>query len=117
MKKRTTTSKLGSAITDNLVSIIKAEIYNKTTCQTDVISAGRFKESLDFLCETVFLDCIKWHYEWDCKTNSYIAETGRVNPDAENIVTVVLGVCDGVNDKDVEKMLAIVETEDFTEKV
>lgn len=52
---------------------------------------------------------IGWHYERDSKTNGYIAETGRMNPDTEIIITVYLSVCEGVNVEDIERTLLFVE--------
>lgn len=112
MRKRTTTKQLNSAITNNLLHITKAEIYYKTSRKTETIDVDKFKDSLDFLCESgVFADAIGWHYERDFRTNGYIAETGRMNPDTEIIVTVYLGVCEGVKREEIEKILEVTEEE------
>ena len=88
MRKRTTTQKLHEAITDNLLQITKAEIYYKTSRKTETIDVAKIHENLSFLCEAgIFSDAIGWHYERDHKLNGYIAETGRMNPDTEIIVT------------------------------
>ncbi len=68
MRKRTTTRQLNTAITNKLLHITCAEIYNKTTNKTNMVDADTFKESLEFLGETLFADCIGWHYEYDAKT-------------------------------------------------
>ena len=112
MRKRTTTKQLNSAITNNLLHITKAEIYYKTSRKTETIDVDKFKDSLDFLCESgVFADAIGWHYERDFRTNGYIAETGRMNPDTEIIVTVYLGVGEGAIGEEIEKMLEVTEEE------
>lgn len=110
MRKRTTTKQLNSAITNNLLHITKAEIYYKTSRKTETIDVDKFKDSLDFLCESgVFADAIGWHYERDFRTNGYIAETGRMNPDTEIIISVYLRVADGVSTEEVEKILKVEE--------
>lgn len=110
MRKRTTTKQLNSAITNNLLHITKAEIYYKTSRKTETIDVDKFKDSLDFLCESgVFSDAIGWHYERDFRTNGYIAETGRMNPDTEIIISVYLRVADGVSTEEVEKILKVEE--------
>ena len=112
MRKRTTTKQLNSAITNNLLHITKAEIYYKTSRKTETIDVDKFKDSLDFLCESgVFSDAIGWHYERDYKLNGYITECGRENPDTEIIVTVYLGVGEGVIGEKIEKMLEVTEEE------
>lgn len=113
MRKRTTTQKLQQVITKNLLMIEKVEIYYKTTHQTDVISVGKFKDNLDFLCESgVFADCIGWTFEKDYKTGNYIAECSRTDGNSENVVTAYLRVADGVNAEDIEETLKIEETEE-----
>lgn len=111
MQKQTTTKQLSTAIKNGLLHITKAEIYNKTTRKTDVINADVFQESLDFLCETIFADCIGWHYEKDYKTGQYIIECGRMNPNTEVIVAIYLWVCDGVKREDVDMALSVIEEE------
>lgn len=111
MMRRTTTQKLYNAVSNNLFCITKAEIYNKSSHQTKVIDADTFKESLDFLCETLFVDVISWHYERDYQTDGYICECSRMNGDSDVIIMVQLKVNENVGADDVEKMLAINELE------
>ncbi len=112
MRRKTTTQKLQQVITNNLLQIIKAEIYHKTSRKTETIDADKFYENLQFLCESdVFADAIGWHYERDIKTSGYIAETGRMNPDTEIIVTVHLTVCNGACKENVERELNVIEEE------
>ena len=105
MKKRTTTHKLKQAVSNNLLAILKAEICNKDTGQAKAIEAGTFKESLDFVCESIFSDCIGWHFEKNHESDGYIAECGRLDGNVENIVTVYLRVCAGVSAKEVDQKL------------
>ena len=115
-KATTTTKKLSTAITNGLLQITKAEIYHKSTWETEIIDTGTFQESLDFLCESIFMDCIGWHYEKDYKTGQYIIETGRMNLNTEVIVAIYLGVCDGVKREDIDMVLSVVEEEWFIEQ-
>ncbi len=109
MRKRTTTQKLHEAITNNLLTIEKAETYSKTTHQTDQISADQFKDSLDFLCETVFAPCIGWYFEKDCKTGNYEIDCSRMNPNTDLIVIAHLRANDNVDSEDIEQALLFVE--------
>lgn len=109
MKKRTTTKHLNTTITNNLLHITKAEIYNKTTRKTDVINTDAFQESLDFLCETIFADCIGWHFERDINTGQYVTECSRKDGSVDLIIIAHLCARDSVNVEDVEKMLKIEE--------
>ena len=112
MRKRTTTKQLQNAISNNLLHIVKAEIYCKTSRKTETIDTDKFKENLDFLCESgIFSDAIGWHYERDHKLNGYITESGRKNPDTEIIVTVYLGVGEDAIGEEIEKMLEVTEEE------
>ena len=113
MRKRTTTKKLHEAITNNLLTIEKAVAYNKTTHQTDVISTEKFKDSLDFLCESeIFANCLGWHYEVDIKENDgYIVECGRMDSSVDVIVTVYMSICNGANVEAVERTLLFTEEE------
>ena len=105
MRKVTTTTKLNKAFTNNLVKAEKVEVYYKTSGKTEIIDTDRFIENFSFLCESgVFADAIGWHYERDFRTNGYIAETGRMNPDTEIIISVYLRVADGVSTEEVEKL-------------
>ena len=110
MRKRTTTQQLSTAITNNLLHITKAEIYYKTSRKTEIIDTDKFKDSLDFLCESgVFVDAIGWHYERDIETNGYIAATGRMNPDTEIIVIAHLCDAENVATEDIEQALLFLE--------
>lgn len=112
MRKATTTQKLQQAITKNLLIVKKVEMYHKSTRQTNEITADTFRDSLYFLCETIFSDALGWHYERDYKTNAYIAECGRMDPDSEIIISVCLRVADGdANVEDIEKGLNVTEEE------
>ena len=97
MRKRTITQELQQVITKNLLIVEKAETYHKSTHQTNEITADTFKDSLDFLSETIFSGSIGWHYERDFKARGYIAECGRMNPNTEIIISVYLRVADAVS--------------------
>lgn len=113
MRKRTTTKQLNSAIINNLLKVQKAEIYHKTTSKIEPIANDTLLENLQFLSESgVFSDCISWRFEKACKTNGYIAECGRREWDAENIITVHLCAGDGVIDGELEKVFLVEETEE-----
>ena len=110
MRKRTTTKKLLEAIANNLLIITKAECHYKSSSRIDKISADKFKDSLDFLCESgIFSESLGWHYERDHKTNDYILETGRYNPHSEIIITVYMRICNGASAENVEKELLFLE--------
>lgn len=111
MRKRTTTKQLQQAIKNNLLKLIKAEKYNKSTRRTTTISTDTFKDDLDFLCETLFADAIGWHYEYDIKAKQYIIETGRMNGDVDFIFIAHLCACDGVKVESVNKALRVIEEE------
>ena len=112
MKRRTTTQKINSAITNNLLIPIKAECYNKTTRKIETINSGTLAENLQSLCESgVLALCIGWTYEKNYKTNGYIAECGRTEGNAENIITVYLCVGDGVNAEEINEILRVIEEE------
>lgn len=112
MRQITTTNKINEAITNNLLNITKAEIYYKTSGKTEIMDIDRFQENFSFLCESgIFMDALGWHFERDCKAGLYITECGRMNSDSETIVTVYLGVCNGVSGENVEKTLSVSEEE------
>ena len=112
MRRRTTTQQLNTAITNNLLHITKAGVYYKTSRKTEIIDTVKTHENLQFLCESgCFADAIGWHYERDIKANGYIAETGRMNPDTEIIVTVYLGVGEGVIGEEIDMALSVTEEE------
>lgn len=110
MRKVTTTTKINGALTNNLVKAEKVEVYYKTSGKTEIMDTNKFTENLSFLCESgIFSDAIGWHFERDIETNGYIAETGRMNPDTEIIISVYLRVADGVSTEEVEKILKVEE--------
>ncbi len=113
MKKRTTTQQLNSAISNNLLHITKAEVYYKTSRKTKTIETDKFKDSLDFLCESgVFADFVDWHYERNISAkDEYILDSGAMNPYSENVVTVYLRVAENVIGEKIEKMLEVTEEE------
>lgn len=109
MRRTTTTQKLNAAITDNLLKLIRAEKYNKITHQTDIISPEIFKESLEFVCESIFLDCIGWHFERKHGTGEYVIECGRMNGDSDFIIIAHLCANDGVSREEIDMILMIEE--------
>ena len=109
MRKRTTTKQLQNALSNNLLTIEGAESYNKTTHQTDQISADQFKDSLDFLCETIFYDSVGWNYERNYKTGNYEIDCGRMNPNTDLIVIAHLCANNNVNSEDIEQALLFLE--------
>lgn len=112
MKRKTTTVQINEALTSNLLTLTKAEVYYKSLHQTDVIEADKFLMDFQFLCESgIFADCVGWNYEKDFKTGKYIAEAGRTDAYSENIVIAYLRVNEDVKIEDVEKAL-LMEEED-----
>lgn len=112
MRKITTTTNIKTALNNEMLEVTKAEIYYKTLGTTEKVNASIFCESLDFLCRSgIFVDALGWHFERDSKTNGYIAECGRMNPDTELIISVYLSVCDGVDIEDIERTLNVTEEE------
>ena len=113
MRKVTTTSKINEAITNNLLQIIKSEVYYKTSGKTETIDADKFKDSLDFLCESgLFADFVDWHYEKNISAkDEYILDSGAMNPYSENVVTVYLRVADGISREEIEQALSVSEEE------
>lgn len=111
MRRRTTTQQLNAAIKNELLNITKSELYNKSTHQTNIVSPETFQESLEFLCESIFVDCIGWHYEFDIKTGQYIIEAGRMDGDSDFIVIAHLCVNDGVSAECVDNALSVIEEE------
>lgn len=113
MRRRTTTQKLQQVITNNLLQIERSEVYYKTSGKTETIDADKFKDSLDFLCESgVFADFVDWHYEKNISAkDEYIFDSGAMNPYSENVVTVYLHVGDDVNVEDIERALLFLEEE------
>lgn len=112
MRKRTTTQQLNTAITNNLLQVVKVECHYKSSSRIDEISADKFKNDFDFLCESgVFADCVGWHYERDIKSKGYILECGRMDGSVEKIIVVYLGVCEDACRENVEKALSLIEEE------
>lgn len=111
MRRKTTTRQLQQAITNNLLKLTKAEKYSKSTRKTTTISTDLFKDDLDFLCETIFADCVGWHYERDHETGNYEVECSRMDGDSDIIVIAHLCVNDGVKVESVDKALRVIEEE------
>ena len=113
MQRKTTTKKISETITNNLLIIEKAECHYKSSDRIDKISADKFKESLDFLCESgVFADFVDWHYERNVsEMDEYIFNSGAMNPFTENIVIVYMSICNGANEEAVERTLLFTEEE------
>ena len=111
MRRKTTTRQLQQAITNNLLKPIKAQKYSKSTHKTTTISTDTFKESLDFLCETIFSDAIGWHYERNHETGDYEIECGRMDGDSDFIIIAHLCVNDGMSREDIDKILNVIEEE------
>lgn len=109
MRRKTTTRQIQQAIKNNLLKLTKAEKYSKSTRKTTIISIDTFKESLDFLCETIFSDAIGWHYERDYRTGEYIIEAGRMDGDVDFIFIAHLCACDDSNVEDIERILKFEE--------
>lgn len=111
MRKRTTTLQIQNTIKNNYLHLEKAEIYNKTTQETETIPNDKFMESFDFLCESgFFVDSIGWYYEKNLSENGeYIFDSGRMNLYAENVIIAHLQVNDGVTDEDIERILLFEE--------
>lgn len=109
MRRRTTTKQLYNALSNNLLTVERAESHNKTSHQTDEISVDTFKDSLEFLCETIFAPCIGWYYEWNYKTGNYAFDCGRMNPNTDLIVIAHLRAKEGVNDAEINEALLFLE--------
>lgn len=105
----TTTKQISDVLSNNLLQVTKAEVYHKTSRETDIITDS-FLENLQFLCESgCFTDCVGWHYERDFRTGDYIIETGRMDGNSENVVIAYLCVNDNANVEDIERTLLFVE--------
>ena len=104
MRKRTTTKQLHNALSNNLLTVEKAELYNKTTRKTEGISIDTFKDSIEFLCETIFAPCIGWYFEKNHVTGNYEVDCSRMDGSVDIIVTVYLRVCEGASREDIEKV-------------
>ena len=109
MKRMTTTKQISDVLSNNLLQVAKAEVYHKTSRETDIITDS-FLENFQFLCESgCFMDCVGWHYEKDYRTGQYILETGRMDGNSENVVIAHLRVKDGADVEDIERILIFVE--------
>lgn len=109
MRRRTTTQKLHNALSNNLLTVEKAESYNKTTRQTDEISVDTFKDSLDFLCETIFAPCIGWYYEKCHVTGNYEIDCSRMDGSSDIVISAHLCANEGVNDVEINDALLFLE--------
>ena len=110
MKRKTTTAQISEALTTNLLTVTRAEVYHKTSRQTNVINPESFIEDFKFLCESnIFMDCVGWTYQQNHRTGGYVLETGRSDGDSENIITIFLRVNENVNVEDIERTLKIEE--------
>lgn len=109
MRKQTTTRQLQQAIKDDLLKLTKAEKYSKSTRKSMTISTETFKDDFDFLCETLFVDAIGWHFEYDIKVKQYIIECGRMNGDSDFIFIAHLCACDGVGRECIDNALRVIE--------
>ena len=109
MRRRTTTRQIQHAIKNNLLKLIKAEKYSKSTRRTTTISTETFKDSFDFLCETIFASCIGWHYELNYKTGEYEIDCSRMNGDSDIVIIAHLCACDGVEVESVDNALSVIE--------
>lgn len=110
MRRKTTTKRISNALTNNLLQIEKAELYNKDLQKTSTIDVNSFKEDFDFLCESgIFASCISWNYERNHQTGKYKIECLRMNGDARNIVIVHLCAMEGVTKEDINKILNVEE--------
>lgn len=113
MRKRTTTLQIQNTIKNNYLHLEKAEIYNKTTQETETIPNDKFMESFDFLCESgFFVDSIGWHYERNYNTGIYEVEAGRLDGSVDVIITAYFRKSDDVNEEDIDEMLLKIEDEE-----
>ena len=105
MKRMTTTKQISDVLSNNLLQVTKAEVYYKTSRETDIITDS-FLKDFQSLCESgCFMNCVGWHYERDCRTGDYIIEAGRMDGNSENVVTVYLRVGEDVDVEDIEGSL------------
>ncbi len=109
MQKRTTTKQIQQSVKNNLLKLVKAEKYSKSTYKTTTISTDTFKDDLDFLCETIYADCVGWHYELNYKTGEYEIDCGRMNGDSDIVIIAHLCACDGVGREDVDNALSVID--------
>lgn len=112
MRKRTTTRQIQNVIKNNLLTIAKAEVYHKTSRNTEVIPNDKFLECFDFLCESgIFVDAIGWHFEKDYKSDIYGIECSRMNGSVDIIVTAYLRKNGNTTDEEIEEALLFEELE------
>lgn len=111
MRKQTTTRQLNTAITNGLLQVTKAECSYKSSNRIDEISKDTFKESLEFLKETLFSDCVGWHFERNNQTGQYIAECGRMDGSSDIIITAYLCANEGVSREVIDSALIMIEEE------
>ena len=109
MRRKTTTRQIQQAIKNYLLKLVKAEKYSKSTYKTTTILTDTFKDDLDFLCETIFEDCVGWHYELNHETGNYEVETGRMDGDSDFIFIAHLCACDGVERECINNALNVIE--------
>lgn len=110
MRRRTTTQKLQQVITNNLLHIAKAEVYYKTSRETEVIPNDKFLECFDFFCESgIFMDAVGWHYERNHKTDNYEIECSRMDGSVDVIVTIYLRINGNTTEEEIEKALLFEE--------
>ncbi len=110
MKRRTTTAQINEALTNDLLTITRTEVYYKSSRQTDHINPESFIEDFQFLCESnIFMDCVGWTYQQDHRTGGYVLEAGRGDSDSENIIIIFMRANNGVSDDDVKNALLMKE--------
>lgn len=110
MRRRTTTQKLQQVITNNLLHIAKAEVYYKTSRETEVIPNDKFLECFDFFCESgIFMDAVGWHYDKNHKTGNYEIECSRMDGSVDVIVTIYLRINGNTTEEEIEKALLFEE--------
>lgn len=114
MKRNTTTKQLSDAIANNILAVTKVKCeYKEIEERTEIINNDAFIESLQYLNESgVLADNVDWKYEKKLHSDGeYVVESGRMNPYANNIITVHLRVCDGISDDKVKVLLRKEESE------
>lgn len=114
MRRITTTKQLNSAITNNLLNITKAEIYYSITRLLEIPKPWISNHLKRVSVSSVNLEYFQMRLDGimrEFKTNGYICEVGRMNPDSEVIISVYLRVCEGVRGEDIDEVLRIMEEE------
>ena len=114
MLKRTTTKQLSNALSSSLLQIEKVECSYKSSSRIDDLDIETFKDNLDFLCESgVFANFVDWHYEESISEKGrYIADSGAMNHSSENIIIVHLCANENADTEEIERALAVQETEE-----